>query len=101
MPVRTVTICNKKGLHARAAAKFVKCASAFDADIQVRRLQAPKQAELLESDDASVSARSILGLMMLGAHSGIELELTACGVDADAALDAIGQLVDQRFEEKE
>lgn len=101
MPAGTVTIINKKGLHARAAAKFVKCASSFDADVRVKRFLPPDQAELLEDADASVSARSILGLMMLGASSGVVLELTAEGADAEAALAAIIALVEARFDEDE
>ncbi len=101
MPTRTVTIINKKGLHARAAAKFVKCASNYEADVRVKRLVPPNQTELLEDADASVSARSILGLMMLGAGSGVALELTAQGADAEAALAAIIALVEARFDEDE
>jgi phosphocarrier protein HPr len=101
MPTRTVTIINKKGLHARAAAKLVKCAATFDSDIRVKRLKAPDQAELLDDADASVCARSILGLMMLGASSGIILELTATGADAEAALNAIIALIEARFDEGE
>lgn len=98
---RRATICNKKGLHARAAAKFVKCAMQFDAQLRVKRLNAPSQGELLDSDDATVSARSILGLMMLGASSGVVLELTGEGADAAQALDAIERLIAARFDEDE
>lgn len=99
--IRIVTICNKKGLHARAAAKFVKCADQFKADVRVKRLHDPAQQELLQSDDQSVSAKSILGLMMLGAQPGVELELVASGEEAQAALDAIEALIQARFEENE
>lgn len=98
---RHITIINKKGLHARAAAKLVKCASRFEAEIQVRRLHSPIQGELLPSDEASVCARSILGLMMLGAQLGVTLELQATGDDAAHALDAAEALFADRFDEGE
>mgnify|MGYP001456116620 CR=1 FL=1 len=91
MPSRTVTICNVKGLHARAAAKFVKCAEAFQAEITVETLDNPAE---------QVGARSILGLMMLGASKGTVLELKAEGPDADQALDALVLLIESRFEEE-
>jgi phosphocarrier protein len=86
---RTVEIINKRGLHARASAKFVKLAADYDAEVTVTR------------DGQSVDARSIMGLMMLGAGPGSVLELTAEGVQADEALDALGELVANRFEEEE
>ena len=84
---RSVEVVNKRGLHARASAKFVKLASDFDAEITVTR------------DGQSVDARSIMGLMMLGAGPGATLELSAEGPDAEAALDALCELVSCRFEE--
>ncbi len=84
---RTVEIINKRGLHARASAKFVKLAADFDAEVTVSR------------DGQSVDARSIMGLMMLGAGPGSVLELSATGSEAEAALDALGELVSARFEE--
>ena len=86
---RTVDIVNKRGLHARASAKFVKLAQDFDAEITVTR------------DGQSVDARSIMGLMMLGAGIGSTLELSAEGDQADEALDALCALVAARFEEEE
>jgi phosphocarrier protein len=86
---RTVEIINKRGLHARASAKFVKLAADFDAEITVTR------------DGQSVDARSIMGLMMLGAGPGAVLELSAEGGEAEAALDALGELIAARFEEDE
>lgn len=86
---RTVAIPNKRGLHARAAARFVTLAEQFGASVDVLR------------DGQTVSARSIMGLMMLGAGPGSVLELTAEGVQADEALDALGELVANRFEEEE
>ena len=91
MPVpelrQTVQIRNIKGLHARASAKFVKCAETFDAEIDVIR------------DDMSVCATSIMGLMMLAAGPGTELQLVARGADAAAALAALKALVDCGFDE--
>ncbi len=84
---RRVTILNKRGLHARAAAKFVKLAGQFQAEVTVTK------------DGTSVSGRSIMGLMMLAASPGSELELSAEGPDAWAALDAIAALVADKFDE--
>jgi phosphocarrier protein HPr len=84
---RRVTILNKRGLHARAAAKFVKLAAQFQAEVTVTK------------DGTSVSGRSIMGLMMLAASPGSDLELSAEGPDAWAALDAIAALVAAKFDE--
>ena len=84
---RTVSIVNKLGLHARAAAKFVKCAGAFDADITVSK------------DRMDVSGRSIMGLMMLAAGLGSVIAITANGSDAERAVDALAALVADSFEE--
>jgi phosphocarrier protein HPr len=85
---RTVTITNKRGLHARAAAKFVMVAERFDSSIDVIR------------DGQSVPARSIMGLMMLGAGKGASLELRADGWDAKEALDALVALIESGFDEQ-
>lgn len=87
---RTVTITNKRGLHARAAAKFVTTAERFGASVEVVR-----------DDEAPVSARSIMGLMMLGAAKGSTLELRAEGWDAKEALDALTALVEAGFDERD
>ncbi|MDP6707526.1 MAG: HPr family phosphocarrier protein [Alphaproteobacteria bacterium] len=84
---RVLTIRNRRGLHARAAAKFVKCAEAFDAEITVLK------------DDMSVSGSSIMGLMMLGAAPGAKIELRAHGSDASEAVAAIAELIENRFDE--
>ncbi len=84
---RRVVICNKKGLHARAAAKFVKTVAAHDAEVTVRR-----------GGDA-VPGSSMLGLMMLAAGPGSELELAAEGPQAEAVLGALAELVERRFDE--
>ena len=85
---RRVTIVNAKGLHARAAAKLAKLAVTFKSEITVTR------------GDNSVSARSIMGLMMLAAGKGAEIELSAKGPDAEQALAALAALVAGGFGEK-
>lgn len=85
-----VVIANKRGLHARAAAKFVTMAERFGASIEVVR-----------DGDPPVSARSIMGLMMLGAGKGCSLELRAEGWDAKEALDALTVLVEAGFDERD
>ena len=84
----TAGICNTRGLHARASAKFVKLASSFESEIQVTR------------DGQTVDARSIMGLLMLGAGNGCDIEIAAEGPDAEAALAALVALVDRRFDEE-
>lgn len=84
---RRLPIVNQRGLHARAAAKFVKCAEAFDAQISVSRL------------DMTVSGASIMGLMMLAAAPGCEIEVTASGPQAAEALEALSALVANGFDE--
>jgi phosphocarrier protein len=84
---REVEIVNARGLHARASAKFVKCAEQFDADINVSR------------DGQTVPATSIMGLMMLAAQMGSTILIEASGRDAEPALDALASLVASRFGE--
>ena len=86
---RTVEIVNKRGLHARASAKFVKTASGFDAEVHVSK------------DGQTVDARSIMGLMMLAAGPGCCIEIEAEGVEAQAAVTALEQLVSAKFDEDE
>jgi phosphocarrier protein HPr len=81
------TILNQRGLHARAAAKFVKTAGAFKADIAVSR------------QGQTVSGLSIMGLMMLAASTGCEIEISCSGEQAKPALDALSELVSNKFEE--
>ena len=88
MAVRDVEICNERGLHARASAKFVKCAAQFAAEVKVSR------------DGQTVDAQSIMGLMMLAAGPGSTIEIAAEGEDADAAVAALAALVEGRFEEE-
>ena len=82
-----VTIRNEKGLHARASAKFVKCAEEFDARIYVTR------------DDQRVGGTSIMGLLMLAAGPGVTLLLEASGGQSEEALIALSKLVDDGFGE--
>jgi phosphocarrier protein len=87
--VRDVTIVNKKGLHARASAKFVQTAEQFDAAITVTR------------GHESVGGTSIMGLMMLAAGPGVSITIEATGNDAAAAVEALSALVADRFGEEE
>lgn len=82
-----VVVVNRRGLHARAAARFVRTAEVFDAEVTVAR------------DDMSVAGVSILGLMMLAAGIGSTLRLTAQGPDAEAALAALADLIRRGFDE--
>lgn len=84
---RVATIQNKRGLHARAAAKFAQVAGEFDAQVTVSR------------GGQSVSGISIMGLMMLAANPGTQISLSATGAQATAALDAICGLIDAKFGE--
>ncbi len=85
----SVDIINKRGLHARASAKFVKLASTFDAEVKVSK------------DGQTVDARSIMGLMMLAAGPGCAIEIEAEGPEATQALEALTALVSARFDEDE
>jgi len=84
---RALTIKNAKGLHARAAAKFVQCAENFKASISVSR------------DGTSVEGTSIMGLLMLGASRGTIIDVEAHGIEAHDALEALSALVAARFHE--
>ena len=84
---RACLIANRRGLHARAAAKFVKTASQFDTDVSVT------------CNGTRVSGLSILGLMMLAAGPGTEIRIETAGRDAAAALAALARLVDGGFDE--
>lgn len=86
---RNVVICNRRGLHARASAKFCSLASEQNAVIRVRK------------DDVEVGGCSIMGLLMLGAGKGSTITLTATGKDASAALDALAALIENRFHEED
>ena len=86
---RTVEICNMRGIHARASAKFVKAAAGFDAEVKVAK------------DGTEVDARSIMGLMMLAAGIGSTIEITAEGDEAEQAVEALAALVANRFDEEQ
>ena len=86
--VRIAPIVNARGLHARASAKFVKLAGSFDAQVKVSR------------EGQTVDAQSIMGLMMLAAGQGSEVEIAAEGREAEAALDALCALVAAKFDEE-
>ncbi|KQW27802.1 phosphate ABC transporter permease [Rhizobium sp. Root274] len=85
---RDLLIINKRGLHARASAKFVQTVSGFDAAVTVSK------------DGTSVGGTSIMGLMMLAASPGCSISVTASGNDAEAVLDALSALVADRFGEE-
>ena len=85
----TANICNTRGLHARASAKFVKLASTFEAEIHVTR------------DGVTVNALSIMGLLMLGAGNGCGVEIVAEGAQAQEAVAALTELIERKFDEGE
>lgn len=89
MERKRITIINKLGLHARAAAKFVTLASSFDSEVRLAR------------GEHVVNGKSIMGVMMLAAAKGTELDLTAEGPDAVQALSKLERLVLDRFGEPE
>jgi phosphocarrier protein HPr len=89
MQERTVTIINKLGLHARAAAKFVTTASSFSSSIDLSR------------DGQRVNGKSIMGVMMLAASRGTELLIMTRGTDEVEAADSLVTLVEDRFGEQE
>ena len=84
---RSITIVNRRGLHARASARFVKCAESFEAEVRVTK------------DGQTVGGTSIMGLMTLAAAPGCTIDLEAEGPDAAQALDALAKLIDEGFGE--
>ena len=88
MPSKELTLINKLGLHARAAAKFVSLASGFESEITISR------------NGKTVNGKSIMGVMMLAASCGTTIEINANGNDAEQALQQIEQLVQDRFGEE-
>ena len=86
---KTITIINKLGLHARAAAKFVQVASGFNAEINVI------------SDHREVSGKSIMGIMMLAAGKGSQIEIKTIGPDENEAMTALETLINEKFGEDE
>ena len=89
MPKATVTISNKLGLHARASAKLTKLAGGFASDVHMSR------------NGRRINAKSIMGVMMLAAGLGSEVEIETEGADAEAALDALVAIVNDKFGEGE
>lgn len=89
MQKKDITIINKLGLHARAAAKLVTLASRFDSEIHVAR------------NGQEVNGKSIMGIMMLAASKGTTLQISAKGGDEIEAMQAIEQLIQDRFHEDE
>ena len=87
--MRELRIINRKGLHARASAKFVQTVERFGSDVAVTRC------------GETVGGRSIMGLLTLGAAKGTTITVTALGDDAEACLDGIEALVSSRFGEEE
>jgi phosphocarrier protein len=87
--IRVLEICNKKGLHARASAKFVQTVEKFDAEVKVKR------------GNETVGGTSIMGLMMLAAGPGTTITVEASGPQAVEVIDALAALVSGRFTEDE
>ena len=85
--IRQLIICNRKGLHARASAKFVQTVEKFDADVRVTR------------GSETVGGTSIMGLMMLAASSGCTITVEATGKEAAQLVDALSELINSRFGE--
>jgi phosphocarrier protein HPr len=88
MVERRVTVVNAHGIHARPAAEIVKAAARFTSNI------------VLVKDGLEVNGKSIMGVMMLAAECGSEVIIRADGADADAALDALAELIASKFGEK-
>ncbi len=88
MPTRRVEVRNKRGLHARASAKFVTVASGLPASVEV------------EKDGSKVCGTSIMGLMMLGAAMGDTITISAAGDGAEEAVTALAELVEGKFGEE-
>ena len=86
--IKELEIKNKKGLHARAAAAFVKTLESFDAEVEVERI------------GQSVSGCSIMGLMMLAASKGTTIKVTCSGKDGEAAMAALETLLNNKFGEE-
>jgi phosphocarrier protein HPr len=89
MQNKSITIINKLGLHARAAAKFVQTAAKFDCDINITH------------NGKKVNGKSIMGIMMLAASKGSTIEIVATGKDEKIALASLEQLIRERFGEEE
>jgi len=86
---KKITIRNKLGLHARAAVKFVNLANRFSSSVKIVK------------DGSEIDGKSILGILTLAATQGTQIRLQISGKDEEAALEALVDLVDKRFDEKE
>lgn len=86
---KTVTIVNKLGLHARAATKLVRLASSFESDVLLKRQQ------------REVNGKSIMGVMLLAAAKGVDIELVVSGTDEEMAMDELSALIKNKFGEEE
>lgn len=89
MTTRTVTVVNRLGLHARAAAKFVHLATRFEADVRVAR------------DAREMDGKSIMGILLLAAARGSAVTITADGIDEEQAVEALSALILSGFGEEE
>ena len=89
MQTKSITIINKLGLHARAAARFVQVASSFESDVNISH------------NGRKVNGKSIMGIMMLASAKGSEIQITTTGSDEVAALSELEQLMLDRFGEEE
>lgn len=88
-PFKILKITNMRGLHARASAKFVKCADEYDAQVTVSK------------DGHIVGGTSIMGLMMLAASKGSQIHIAATGRQSEEVLEALSNLIDEKFGEEE
>ena len=92
MQIRRIVIPNRLGLHARAAAKLVRLASSFRSTVQLARVDSPKR---------SADAKNILGVLLLAATQRTEIEIVTEGDDAEAAIEALSRLIEEKFGEQE
>lgn len=99
--VEVVTIQNRKGLHARAAAKFVRVVNARNASVKVTRLTVTQTLfEETDGEPWAASGGSVLGVLTLGAEQGAQLRLEATGEEAAQVLAELRELIDRRFDEE-
>ncbi|HCX65561.1 MAG TPA: phosphocarrier protein HPr [Eubacteriaceae bacterium] len=89
MVFRSVILQNKTGLHARPASKFVETANKFSSEIMIKK------------ENTTVNAKSIMGVMVLGANKGTEIIIEADGTDEEEAMEALVNLVESKFDEEE
>lgn len=95
MAERTITIVNKLGLHARAAAKLVQTAARYKSEVKISRVDEGAGAQATE-----VNAKSIMGVLMLAAAKGTKIKLSVEGEDAQSAVDALAELIESKFGEE-